>query len=101
MLVASEHEDSPSYLFLQVVALIADGDPVCIGLYDNNPAMILEPASMGYFLGREHWQVQHTIEWLQELRDLLGTMAENLRTIRQTMPPRHRDSRDMSFPSAN
>ena len=40
---------------------------------------------MGYCYGREPWQLDHTVEWLEELREILGTMASNLRAIRQRM----------------
>ena len=58
---------------------VADGEPVCIGLYDDQAEMTLDPTLMGYCLGTESWQIEHTIEWLEELRELFGAMAENLR----------------------
>ena len=77
--------EAPSMLMSKVVALIADGEPICIGLCDSNPLYILDPPVMGYYYGREPWQLDHTVEWLEELREILGTMASNLRIIRNRM----------------
>ncbi len=74
-----------STLMAKAVALVADGEPICIGLNDDNPLFILDPRLMGYFYGREPYQLDHTVEWLEELRVVLGTMAANLRSIRDRM----------------
>ena len=77
--------EAPSMLMAKVVALVAAGEPICIGLCDSNPLYILDPPEMGYYYGREPWQLDHTVEWLEELREILGTMALNLRAIREHM----------------
>ena len=77
--------EAPSMLMAKVVALVADGEPICIGLCDSEPLYILDPEVMGYYYGREPWQLDCTVEWLEELRVILGTMASNLRTIRERM----------------
>ena len=69
----------------KAVALVADGELICVGVADSNPLFILDPPVMGYCYGREPWQLDHTVEWLEELREILGTMASNLRAIRQRM----------------
>lgn len=77
--------EAPSMLMSKVVALIADGEPICIGLMDSNPLFILDPPVMGYYYGREPSGLDHTVQWLEELRVILGTMASNLRTMRDRM----------------
>ena len=77
--------EAPSMLMAKVVALVAAGEPICIGLCDSEPLYILDPPVMGYYYGREPWQLDCTVEWLEELRVILGTMASNLRTIRDRM----------------
>ena len=74
-----------STLMAKAVALVADGEPICIGLMDNNPLFILDPPVMGDCYGREPWQLDDTVEWLEELRGVLGTMATNLRSTRDRM----------------
>ena len=77
--------EAPSMLMAKVVALVAEGEPICIGLCESEPLYILDPEVMGYYYGREPWQLDCTVEWLEELRMILGTMASNLRTIRDRM----------------
>ena len=77
--------DAPSTLMAKAAALVAAGEPICIGLYAYNPLFILDPALMGYYYGRKPDQLDHTVQWLEELRLILGTMASNLRTIRDRM----------------
>ena len=75
----------PSTMMARAASLIASGEPICIGLMDDNPLFILDPEVMGYYLGREPWQLEHTAGWLEELGEFLGTMASNLREIRKQM----------------
>ena len=77
--------EAPSMLMAKVVALVAAGEPICMGLCDSNALYILDPPVMGYYYGREPWQLDCTVQWLEELRVILGTMASNLRTMRDRM----------------
>jgi hypothetical protein len=77
--------EAPSMMMAKVAALVASGEPICIGLMDGDPLLILDPPMMGYYYGREPWQLDHTVELLEELRVILGTMASNLRTMRDRM----------------
>lgn len=77
--------EAPSMLMAKAIALVEEGEPVCIGLCDNEPLYLLDPEMMGYYYAREPWQLDHTVDWLEELRVILGTMASNLRVIRDRM----------------
>ena len=76
---------APSNLLSMASALIASGEPICIGLEDNDPLLVVDPRMMGYFRGREPYQLAHTAEWLEELAEFLSTMAANLQEIRKQM----------------
>ena len=76
---------APSTLMGMAAALIASGEPICIGLQDGNPLLVVDPPMMGYFYGTEPYQLEHTAVWLEELGEILGAMALNLREIRKQM----------------
>jgi hypothetical protein len=76
--------EAPSTLFSQAVALAARGEPICIGLMDCNPILIMDPPMMGYFLGTGE-MLDSTIEWCEELGAVLHTMAANLKETRSRL----------------
>ena len=83
---------APSTLMGMAAALIASGEPICIGLQDGNPLRVVDPPMLGYFYGTEPYQLEHTAVWLEELGEVLGVMALNLREIRKQMENERRTS---------
>jgi hypothetical protein len=80
-LTGSEQVCGPASLLEQAAALVRKGEPICIGLSEDWAAAILDPHWMGYFLATEPSEIEETIEWLNELQELLGGMASNLGAI--------------------
>ena len=69
-------------MMARAAVLIADGEPICLGILDDDALYIIDPDAIGYFRASEPWQLDHTIGWLEELQGFFATMTASLKEIR-------------------